>query len=212
MNNLLHSDEDELKERSQDAELTLGSGTLFGIFFALVLLCGLCFGMGYAVGRHTAGPGTNATQRPAPDQEPLLSNGSIPKPSAIAQTPVTQSGSPEVSNTSGSVAVSTSASGAAPTPPSDNVAQQTAMVRPALPVSTPADAQSFMVQVAAVQNVEDADVLAGALRKRNYPVNQSRDSSDNLIHVRVGPFANHTIAEQWRAKLESDGYNALIQP
>ena len=40
----------------RDTELTLGSGTLLAIFFGLVLLCGLCFGLGYAVGHRGTQP------------------------------------------------------------------------------------------------------------------------------------------------------------
>ena len=38
----------------RDTELTLSSMTLLGIFFGLVLLCGLCFGLGYSMGRRGA--------------------------------------------------------------------------------------------------------------------------------------------------------------
>ena len=69
-----------------------------------------------------------------------------------------------------------------------------------------------MVQVAAVSNQQDADVLVNALRKRNYPVVARRDPADNYIHIRIGPFASHAIADQWRLKLLNDGYNAVVQP
>jgi cell division septation protein DedD len=69
-----------------------------------------------------------------------------------------------------------------------------------------------MVQIAAVSHQEDAEVLAGALRKRGYAVSTRRDSLDNLIHVRIGPFNNRDEANRWRLKLLNDGYNAMIQP
>jgi len=68
-----------------------------------------------------------------------------------------------------------------------------------------------MVQIAAVSNQEDADVLAGALRKRGYAVTLLRDPYDSLIHVRIGPFSGSSEAEKWREKLLSDGYNAIVQ-
>ena len=45
-------DEEEQRPAHQrrDRELTLGSGTLLAIFFGLVLICGVCFGLGYSVG------------------------------------------------------------------------------------------------------------------------------------------------------------------
>jgi len=39
------------REEKGDREVTLGSFTLLAIFFALVILCGLSFGLGYVVGR-----------------------------------------------------------------------------------------------------------------------------------------------------------------
>jgi hypothetical protein len=41
-------------EPRHDTELTLSSTTLLLIFFGLVLLCGLCFGLGYATGHRGA--------------------------------------------------------------------------------------------------------------------------------------------------------------
>jgi cell division septation protein DedD len=68
-----------------------------------------------------------------------------------------------------------------------------------------------MVQIAAVSNVEDAQVLADALRKRGYAVVAHRDPGDNLIHVRIGPFPTAVEANSWRMKLLNDGYNAVVQ-
>ena len=73
--------DDEQLEPAQprhDTELTLGSGTLLLIFFGLVLLCGLCFGMGYAVG-HRSAPLIASAAQPA-----LPPSGSFSKPSATA--------------------------------------------------------------------------------------------------------------------------------
>jgi cell division septation protein DedD len=75
---------------------------------------------------------------------------------------------------------------------------------PALPAST------LWVQVAAVSHVEDAQVLTNALRKHGYTVT-SRRESDDLIHVRIGPFSTRDEANRWRLKLLGDGYNAEIQ-
>ncbi len=68
-----------------------------------------------------------------------------------------------------------------------------------------------MVQIAAVSNAEDADVLSNALRKRGYAVTARREPADNLIHVRVGPFATAAEANNWKNRLLNDGYNAIVQ-
>lgn len=95
MRGYFDDEEPEREERGRDTELTLGAGALLGILFGLVLLCGLCFGLGYAVGHRTpvsaaATSTPPVTQTAAPDQEPLQPNGSIPKPSAEAQAPLPQ--------------------------------------------------------------------------------------------------------------------------
>jgi cell division septation protein DedD len=69
-----------------------------------------------------------------------------------------------------------------------------------------------MVQIAAVTDADDANVLVGALRKRGYAVTGQRDAGDGLIHVRIGPFATKDEADKWRMKLLNDGYNAILQP
>src|SRR5579871_3266647 len=81
-------DEEETGRESRDTELTLGSGALIAMGCGLLLLCAVCFGLGYAAGHSGStavakSPGPSAT-----DQEPLQASGNIPKPSALEQTPV----------------------------------------------------------------------------------------------------------------------------
>lgn len=234
-------DEEDLEpiKHRRDTELTLGSGTLLVIFFGLVLLCGLCFGLGYALGHRntqnaaTAAPGANAPQP--------LEGASVAKPSA-AQSPAAPAA--DIGTESAVDATQSGALPAGATPngvpqavpagqyPGQSAAQTAgntglAPVRPAIPggnALTPAATQangavrpalepqgSFMVQIAAVSNQEDADVLSNALRKRGYAVNEMRDPVDNLIHVRVGPFATAAEANNWKNRLLNDGYNAIVQ-
>ena len=41
---------------SQDTEITLGTGKMLGLFFGLVGLCGLFFGLGFSLGRGSVQP------------------------------------------------------------------------------------------------------------------------------------------------------------
>jgi cell division septation protein DedD len=68
-----------------------------------------------------------------------------------------------------------------------------------------------MVQIAAISNPADADVLMGALQKRGYTVTARRTTTDSLIHVQVGPFTNRADAIAMRQKLLADGYNAILK-
>jgi DedD protein len=235
-------DEEDLEPVShrRDTELTLGSGTLLAIFFGLVLLCGLCFGLGYALGHRGAQNAATA----APDADaPQPVSGSAAKPSAGAQTPTAPAAGtatgPSAINAAqaseppaGSVPTEISqavpagqSATQAPAQPAGNNGQP--LVRPALNsgnVAAPAamvsnnavhpalePAGSFLVQIAAVSNQEDADVLSNALRKRGYAVIAKREPADNLIHVRIGPFSTAAEASGWKNRLLNDGYNAIVQ-
>lgn len=236
MRGYFDEDEPEPERPRRDTELTLGAGAVLGLFFALVLLCGLCFGVGYAVGHRASTPAAAANAPiPAPDQEPLQANNTIPKPSASEQTAVPPQPS-DPSATPGDGA-GTNPPTTQPNPvangqggkPAATAPAATQPVRTALPAAgnTPPAAPSgavpnvraalpanvqLMVQIAAVGNPEDAEVLVAALRKRGYSVAAMREPGDGLIHVRIGPFNSRDEANRWRDKLLGDGYNAVVQP
>ncbi len=75
--------EDREAEERQASELTLGMGSLLGIFFGVVLVCGVFFGFGYSMGRHNP-------SAPSPASTETAEAGSSPhpaKPSAITSRP-----------------------------------------------------------------------------------------------------------------------------
>ena len=239
-------DDEELEEegrRGGDTEVTLSPGAVLGIFFGLVLLCGLCFGAGYWLGHGASGHSQAAAARPAaptaaPDEEPLQASGSVPKPSAEAQAPVTPPAQPD---SNGQAQAAPGAAGANPAnaqpgaaPPAPSAAQPGAppaqsQVRPAFSgggsapqpagngnapnprAALPGPGQ-LMVQIAAVSHEEDADVLVNALRTHGYSAAARRDPSDGLIHVRIGPFNSRQEANRMARRLLDDGYNAMVQP
>jgi cell division septation protein DedD len=225
-------------EARHDTELTLGSTTLLLLFFGLVLLCGACFGLGYATG-HRGAPDAGTLVPPASGTNPEPADSGRLKPTAneqasaagaqpapAANDPLPGGSSPaDVSVQSAAVAAASEPSGGSNGFNDSNGAQQ---VKPALgSTATPLQAPtppvsavnpavdvpgSLMVQIAAVSEQEDADVLMGALRKRGYEVAARREPLDGLIHVRIGPFKTRDDAEKWRQKLLNDGYNAIVQP
>jgi cell division septation protein DedD len=235
MRGVFDDKEIEPAKPKRDTELTLGSGTLLAIFFGLVLLCGLCFGLGYALG-HRGTPPAAAT--PATSATPALdANGSIAKPSATEQAaqtvPASTAGSDQPSSADSSLtqaaeaetlpaqAVPAAAQGQPQIRPALTPAVETNQpgqpavglnVHPAIAPAPAAPAGSLMVQIAAVSNTEDAQVLTNALRKRGYAVTARREPADNLIHVRIGPFSTLAEANTWKLKLLNDGYNAIVQP
>jgi cell division septation protein DedD len=223
----------------RDTELTLGPLMLLGIFFVLVLLCGLFFGLGYSAGRrHSAEANLPAPQAGADASLPATASPAKPSaaPQNVPQSPEravvslsppgdAAGGQPTNAQTSGS----SPSAGSSPSQPSVKPAlpPQPTQFQPAPPQSQPAPAlpasanravpsgaapSTLMVQIAAVSHTEDADVLVSALRKRGYAVSARRDPADGLLHVRMGPFNSRDEANKWKQKLLNDGYNAVVQP
>lgn len=225
----------------RDTELTLGSGMLLVLGLGLAVLCGLCFGMGYMVGHRGASAPVEAPSQSVAGSQPAASaigkpSATLQAAQASTPSPVDSSQNP----TDGAAAapgVAAPASGPEPVPSSavpnqpqirpaltpavasnpsaQPVAATMNTVRPAFAPaaeSVAASSGSMMVQIAAVSNAEDAQVLTNALRKRGYAVTARREPADNLIHVRVGPFATPAEANSWKMKLLNDGYNAIVQP
>jgi cell division septation protein DedD len=222
-------DERELEqaEAQSETELTLGSTTLLLIAFGLALLCGLCFSLGYAAGHRGAQPPVASLPSPDDVSATLAANSGRPKPSADAgPAPAINSADTEPDDPRSSPSP-------VPVPSEQSMdsspsATQSTEVKPALnavitnpPTGLPAASAvsralpsqgSIMVQIAAVSQPEDAEVLMSALRKHGYVVGARREPLDGLIHVRIGPFQSSDEAEKSRQKLLSDGYNAIVQP
>ena len=222
------SKEELLPVRNEnDTELTIGGGTLLGLGGGLLLLCAICFGLGYMVGRRSSSDQQAAVVSPLPvAKTPVAPAGAGTKPGAGEQAPVRLQAQ-SATDSSGIDAEAQTASAQAEsgvTQPQVKPALES-QVRPALgvqsggPQASPAlqvqsalkQTQGWMVQIAQVSQAEDAEVLVNALRKRGYTVAARRELSDNLIHVQTGPFVNRNDANAMRQKLLNDGYNAIVQ-
>jgi cell division septation protein DedD len=205
-------DEQEPFEPKQDTELTLGPLGLLGLFFALALLCGLSFGLGYKVGHRGVATGTTAPQPAAASPSAATIANSHTKPLATLATTM----SPKATAQVGSEEHDAAGPEVTPTGPEAGPAPAVQTVKPALPEPTNAKTavaagSGWMVQIAAVSQREDAQVLVDALRNKGYQVSVNGAATDRLLHVRVGPFASHDEAYRWRQKLMNDGYNAIVQ-
>jgi DedD protein len=223
MRTLFDSDEEEIEGKA--SEITLSTASLLGIFFGLVLVCGVFFGFGYSTGR-----GTGSVARANTVMTPPASNGIDGDETAApvarpASLPVAPQAETQVSEKT------EPAPTPAPAPPvkaKEDTATEEAPAKPALPVSKPAPGRQSiaylpptdapastagqpMVQIAAVARPEDAAVLVSALRQRGYGVVVRNEPQDKLLHVQVGPFADRTQATVMKQRLLSDGYNAIIK-
>ena len=80
MRTLFDTDEEEIEGKA--SEITLSTASLLGIFFGLVLVCGVFFGFGYSIGR---GTGTTAQARPVPN--PTAGNSAEADEVAVERPP-----------------------------------------------------------------------------------------------------------------------------
>jgi DedD protein len=206
--------ETEEEEEAKASEITLSTASLLGIFFGLVLICGVFFGFGYSMGRGTG----QGTQAHALDNIPASTPGDGDETASPAPPPAAAPAEPPASAKAAPLAVK-----------DDDAANEDTPAKPAPPANSkptalksvpayvaPADVASSasgrpMVQIAAVGRPEDAYVLVTALRQRGYSVVVRNEPQDKLLHVQVGPFADLTQATAMKQKLLSDGYNAIIK-
>jgi DedD protein len=90
MRTLFDTDEEEIEGKA--SEITLSTASLLGIFFGLVLVCGVFFGFGYSIGR---GTGATAQASPVPssptgktgEADETATNPPAPAPAAQQTTP-----------------------------------------------------------------------------------------------------------------------------
>jgi cell division septation protein DedD len=194
---------------SQDTEITLGTGKMLTLFFGLVALCGLFFGLGFSLGRGSVRPfSTN-------DQSQVVSGAAL-------RTSAMKSGAVQGQNSSDMTyykAVQNKDANAQLTP-ADNAKEEpakraedsdAAKSGPPDPM-TATSGPGYFVQVAAVSKQDDAQALVDALKKKQYAAFTANISaSDKLFRVQVGPFADLKDAEATKAKLVSDGYNPILK-
>jgi len=186
---------------SGDTEITLGTGKMLALFFGLVALCAVFFGMGFSLGKSTvktalvsdvaSGSTVESGPRPSASKNVSSSASSDPAVKSVGQK------LPDAQTTN-SAAATESAAAASTTPP------------PADPLVAP-PLNGYYVQVAAVSKQEDAEALVDALKKKQYAAFSTSASADKLFRIQVGPFGDIKEAEAIRAKLVSDGYNPILK-
>jgi cell division septation protein DedD len=198
---------------SQDTEITLGTGKMLALFFGLVALCGLFFGLGFSLGRGSV--------RPLASSDPAqTATGPALRPSAM------KSGGAQNQN-SGDMTFYKAVQNkdaSAPPPAADAPKEEPAKTDAPKPADadasksgppdpmTAASGPGYFVQVAAVSKQDDAQALVDALKKKQYPAfTASTTPPDKLFHVQVGPFADLKDAEATKAKLVSDGYSPILK-
>jgi|ERR1700733_1085154 DedD protein len=198
---------------SQDTEITLGTGKLLFLFFGLVGVCALFFGLGYSLGRKSEPAITTASAAASPQIVPGTTKASSGSPAtapmtfykSVEQKDANPQLTPAVdAKTEPATAPTAAATNVAPAPtPAAGSSDSTATL-PATP--------GYLVQVAAVSKQEDGDALVDALKKKDYPAFVATPvPADKLFHVQVGPFSDIKDAEAMRTRLIADGYSPILK-
>lgn len=188
-----------MTSQQEDTEITLGTGRLLGIFFGLVVVCAIFFGMGFSAGRSSA-----LRQEPSTTLEPprSVATSGLPKPAPTKD---------EKPSTSDELTFYKSVEQKTAAPELQKPAEEAPAVE-AKPEPVRASAGgNYLVQVAAVSKSEDAEALATALRQKQYPAFVFNNPAARLYHVQVGPFDGLTDAESMRSRLIKDGYSPIVK-
>ncbi len=197
---------------SEDTEITLGTGKMLALFFGLVALCALFFGIGFSLGKNSARPNGGEVQAATTSSSAVRPTAVKPTnphpPSDLTFYKAVGQKDPDTQLAPTTVAASSTPS-ATPSAPSKAVASDNDAPPPD-PTGAPT-LNSYWVQVAAVSKQEDAQALVDALKKKQYAAFAANTPGDKLFHVQVGPFADIKEAEGARGKLVSDGYNPILK-
>ncbi|HLW87241.1 MAG TPA: SPOR domain-containing protein [Terriglobales bacterium] len=195
--------------KSEDTEITLGTGKMLALFFGLVTLCAVFFSMGFSLGKNSGLKPSAAEASPV-----AVTAAANVRPSAVKPT------TPAADMTFYKAVSDKSADSQLATPGKDTPGTSTdAAVTSPTPANTTSSADptvappanAYYVQVAAVSKLEDADALVDALKKKQYPAFSANTTSDKLFHIQVGPYVDIKDAEAMRTKLVTDGYNPILK-
>jgi cell division septation protein DedD len=207
----------------QDTEITLGTGRMLTIFFALVLVCALFFSLGFSLGRKTSqAVGNSLLNLPSGTPAAIVRPSAVKNSSSQAQSgdfsfykavgeKTTDAAlTPQVNKAQSS----SSDAGGSTTQTSQKAAADSGSSTGTTPTASAAGSNSgtYYVQVAAVSRQEDADSLVEALKKKQYPALAANNASvDKFYHVQVGPYGDLKEAEAMRVRLIGDGYNPIVK-
>lgn len=187
-------------DNGTDTEITLGTGKMLALFFGLVILCAIFFGMGFSMGK-------NSVRSPVE----LLPSPTGTRPSASNRPVITPSPAPESKPDNQAAQSGSSGDSANNAAQSANPNQGTSQSAASAQPGTAQSSSGYFVQVAAVSKQEDAEALVESLKGRQYAAFITNTPPDKLFHVQVGPFADIKDAEGMRSKLVSDGYNPILK-
>jgi len=218
-------------------ELILETRQVLVIFLFAVVLCGVFFGLGFVVGRHSTGPvGTQVaaiTGTPiAVDKKSALSPAETPAADAIPSADTPPASDPPATALPDAKPPDKPADKPVdrlvekpvekppvekariepdkpkPAPPADATPKR---VETPPPAPTPAANGPIVLQVSAHGKREDADPVVALLKRKGFPATIVTINSDTLFHVQVGPYASVVEAEAAKKSLEEQGFKPYLK-
>jgi len=217
----------------EERERGLSTASLALLFLLGVLVCAVFFSFGFLVGyRERSSSNAAEVERVTPtgDAPPAVN-----APPEKLETVVRQDGAPmslgpagqpaeagldqkggnvasgtKVSAPEGGARGAPAAAEAMPAVPSHASLNEAAPVR-----ARQAATGSGALQVAALQNRQDAETLVKVLKERGYPVfvlsPEDARANDKLFRVQVGPFESREEEAKTRQKLETEGFKPFVK-
>lgn len=193
-------------------ELVLENRQVLTIFFVVVVLCGVFFGLGYIVGKNTMGyipPAETAGSSGGKRSAIAPASGLAEQPAPAAASDAAQK-APETPPAAEEKAPAAPARAASkPEPATETQARPV----PTAPAAAPgiARGESISLQVAALSKREDADNLLELLKKKGFPATLATSPADRLFRVQIGPFSSTAEAEDMKARLEREGFKPITR-
>ncbi len=207
MNSIFETEDREERLERQDSEVTLSTGTLLAIFFGLVVVCGVFFGFGYSMGRHSADAKAAAAQVAAvPAADETAATPSHPKPSALELLPAppAQTGTAADDSAPRTVVVDQPSTDSATSEPAVKTAPKAATPRPVaapaqqpLPATQPHAAPKFIA-------------TSAPTTARPVPASLAKPATKSTIMVQIAAISHPEDAEALVAALKKRGYAVAV--
>lgn len=210
------------EEKETDTEITLGMRSLLGVFFGLVLICGVFFGFGYSLGRGSAPspkPSLGATSESSAEKVPS-------KP--LVQPPLTSSSREEDSPAAAPYTPGPDASEAEATPapaprkPSASIAKPVTQEPPDANSSAPAKHAPAIASSSAALPVTKASSAVTAAATEPVPASATPTAASTArtfataappvpTMVQIAAVSRQEDADVLVAALKKRGYNVVVR-
>jgi DedD protein len=191
-------------------EMILENRQVMSIFFVIVVLCGVFFGLGYVVGKNTVAyePAESAAVAAEGKKSAIASEERAPERRAEAAQPGSDlTFHQSLADRGSTPRLEPEPPRPAPlTMPAETAPVAVAAVSPAgaTPATTLPEG-SIALQVAALSRQAEADALVSQLRTKGFPAMLVTTQTDSLFRVQVGPFSNTRDADDMKARLALEG-------